>query len=122
MRFMKYLSVFVFSLFLMSCYSESEEDLFPVVVTPKDTTSGLTVSFATEIAPLIQTYCAIPACHQSNATFPTLESYPQINGAKDRIRARAVDLKTMPPPPRPRLTPNEINLLKTWLDEGARNN
>lgn len=107
--------------FLISCESENEEDLFPQSTTevPKDTTSGLTISFDTDIQPLIQANCATAGCHVTNFQSPTLETYIQIEASKSRIDAR-VSASTMPPSGF--LAQSDKDKIATWISEGARNN
>lgn len=121
---MKYLVfIFVFSLFLVACESENEEDLFPPADPPKavplDTAAGQTISFSTDIQPLIQTNCATPGCHRANAQFPTLETYAQIDASKGRVKAR-VDQGSMPPSGP--LQQTDKDKITAWINEGALNN
>ena len=121
---MKYFVSILFSLtFLIACESENEEDLFPVstIIVPKDTTSGLTVSFKTQIKPMISSNCAIPGCHASFANSPTLETYTQIEAAKTRINVRVNSINN--PMPQGGLLPqSQRDLIATWISEGAKNN
>ena len=122
---MKYsVLLLLFITILFSCESENEEELFSQppsdIEVPKDTTSGTTVSFATDIQPLIKSNCATPGCHIANNLFPTLETYTQIESSRGRIKARAVDQGTMPQSgPLPQIEKDKI---ATWITEGARNN
>ena len=106
----------IFVAIWVSCEAENEEDLFPVVVTTTDT-----ISFVSDIQPLITKSCAISGCHIQGIQAPTLETYQQINGSKDRIQARAtVDNSSMPPgAPLSKADKQKIN---TWIADGAKDN
>ncbi len=109
---MKYIAcLFILSVLLMACESENEEDLFPP--------AGQTISFSTDIQPLIQTNCATPGCHRANAQSPTLETYLQIDASKNRVKTR-VDQGTMPPSGP--LQQSDKDKITAWINEGALNN
>ena len=65
---------------LGSCEWESEEALF---AEPEACAEPL--SFATHIAPIVQTNCAISGCHLSGGQPPELTSY-------EKVKARAADV------------------------------
>ena len=135
---MKIFYGFLILVVLVACESENEEDLFAIPETPMTDTSmtdtsmvdttgmgGMTaVSFSMTIAPFFQNNCAISGCHAANTISPTMETYNQIKAQADggRIRARAIDQMSMPPSGRPRLTNQQIDDLRSWLDNGAPNN
>lgn len=93
------------------------------------------VSFQTEILPILLSNCAMSGCHaQNNAQKNVrLNSYSNIMnsdvvepGSPDRselvemIEEQDNDDR-MPPPPAPRLTQAQIALIRKWISEGARN-
>ena len=120
---MKYFAIIFLSFTLFACESENEEDLFPVssVEVPVDTTGGLTVSFQTQIKPLINGNCATSGCHAPFANSPTLETYTQIEAAKTRINIRT-NSSTSPMPQGGLLPQSDRDLIATWISEGAKNN
>lgn len=135
---MKYLvPIVLVCSFLFACESENVEDLLieaqeaknaanpttnPNDSTAKDTTNmgGLTVSFASQISPLIKSKCATPGCHAGSfSNSPRLETYAQISASKTKVNAR-VSAGTMPQGgPLPQ---SEKDLIQTWINEGATNN
>ena len=77
--------------------------------------------YRADILPLITSKCATPYCHNTDASGGiVLQNYAEISAAKVRIYERAVVEKSMPlnfP-----LQPAELNLLKCWIDNGAKDN
>ena len=77
--------------------------------------------FRTDILPLVTSKCAIPGCHNTDASGGiVLQNYAEISAAKDTIYQRAVVEKSMPPTGP--LQPAEIALLKCWIENGAKDN
>lgn len=104
---------------LSGCYYDNAEDLYPV---PADTTDTV-VTFKGNIQPFITKTCAISSgCHSSGSNNPVLETYDQISSKADRIKARAIDSKEMPPAGNPKPTQKELDDFQKWMTEGKPNN
>jgi uncharacterized membrane protein len=83
--------------------------------------SDVAAKFAANVAPIISASCAVSGCHNSSgAGGVVLQNHSQISAAKDRIKTRVVDDKTMPPGGP--LPPAQINIIKCWIEAGAPNN
>lgn len=112
------LSILVIAISLLSsCYKDNEEELYPNNFVGIDTT---TYFYAKDIQPLVAGNCAFGSCHVSGATLPNLSTYDALKANITRVKVRAVDLKSMPlggP-----MSPNNINMLKKWIADGALNN
>ncbi len=97
------------------------------------------ISYAKYVEPLFLSTCAIPGCHteadMDNAGGISFETYqdalsvPLIIIPKDTTNSQIVwsleathGRPRMPPIGRPALTNNQINGLKRWIWEGAKNN
>ena len=98
------------------------------------------VSFTKQVEPLFQETCA--SCHNGNnpginlilnyTAFSDFWGYlidyqPKIiisGSAANSILTEIFQAlpNFMPPPPRPRLTQNQIDGIKTWINEGANHN
>ena len=107
----------------------------PVDPNPTDTTSPCdpgTVDFKNEVLPLITSKCAMPGCHNSpnGEDGVVLDSYAQIrkevrpgspNNSElwEAITETDPD-KMMPPSGYPQLTPAEKELIKKWIQQGAK--
>jgi len=104
------------ALFIASCTSENEEDLFgdPVCETTN-------MSFSKDIAPIMNANCV--ACHTPNGTAPgfanTYDGVKDMVDNKELFRRIAID-KDMPPAGP--LTDCQISKIKAWIDDGAPNN
>lgn len=131
---MKITLFFTLAILLVSCYKESEEDLFapePTTTVMKDTTGTDTtntlISFSAVIKPLIFRRCSNRGCH-TNATSPggfaKLNTYNEINVQVNngKLEDRALVKMNMPEPGNPPLTSQEKSDLSQWLAEGATNN
>lgn len=110
-------SIFVGLLFvtLVACVSEEPE----VVLSECDL---LAVSYNDNIAPIISTACSIAGCHVAGFEWGDFTSY---EGLKEKAESGRLWLlvgvvKSMPP--QNSLFPEDLALLKCWLDEGALNN
>lgn len=94
------------------------------------------VYFQQEVLPLLRSSCAIEGCHDAATASDgvILDNYASVIQTAD---VRAFDLessdlyevitesdpdKRMPPLPRERLSTNQINLIATWILQGAENN
>ena len=110
----------------------------------KDSTAGIdntiipssNVSYGKYIAPLFLTKCAVSGCHDDatktggisltswvGATDPNIVA---AGDSKSSMLAWSIDriagIPPMPPVGYSGLTANQINGIKTWIDEGALNN
>lgn len=110
----------IFILFVVSCRYDKAELLNPPNVGPFNCAIAPS-KFQADILPLITSKCAIPGCHNTDASGGIiLQNYADISTAKARIYERAVVEKSMPASSP--LQPAEINLLKCWIDNGAKDN
>ncbi|OJJ16593.1 hypothetical protein BKI52_32270 [marine bacterium AO1-C] len=79
-------------------------------------------SLANDVAPIIQTNCAISGCHVSGAQNPNLSDKANIIDRAERILARTSE-RTMPPSSSGKsLTAQQIELIRCWVDAGAKDN
>jgi hypothetical protein len=84
--------------------------------------SGAAKSFAKDVSPVIQTFCAAGSgCHASGSTNGpgALTTYQQIFSARTSIRA-AVASGSMPQ--NSSLSASQKNIILCWIDNGAANN
>jgi uncharacterized membrane protein len=105
-------------IFLVGCYYDKEESLYPSNTVD---CNSVNATF-TSVKPIIATKCATAGCHNaaSSSGGTVLETYDQIKAKADRINQRAIIDKTMPSD-KP-LSANEMAALKCWLSSGAPNN
>ncbi len=98
----------------------------PAAGAPQNIAEDGPVPFA-EVRTIVDRRCTV--CHSANPadrTFGvapggvTFDTPEQIRARAERIRVRAVATKTMPPGNRTWMTPEEREILRRWLDQGAR--
>jgi cytochrome c5 len=104
-------------------------------VTKSDKCNLDTVYFVNDILPIILSNCAISGCHDANTALDgvILDSYDNIikHGDIEAGEPDKSDLyelitetdpkKIMPPPPN-ELTTEQINAIRIWISQGAKNN
>jgi hypothetical protein len=95
-----------------------------------------TVYFQNDILPLFISYCAKSGCHDaaSHQEDVVLNNYSNImstgeiepfnpnSGKIYEVITTSDPDNVMPPPPSNPLTPDQINLIYTWINQGALNN
>jgi hypothetical protein len=88
--------------------------------TSTNTCTG-SVSFSSDVNPIIQSVCAVSGCHDASSTNGpgALTTYQQILNARTLIRT-AVANGTMPK--NTTLTTAQKNAILCWIDNGAANN
>lgn len=113
MRHFLYIVLSSLLLVVAACEWENEEDLFA-----RSEACADPVRFATHIAPIIQTNCAISGCHAAGGLSPELSSY-------EKVKARAADVRQetgagqMPPPSSGKsLSKEEIQQIACWVEQG----
>lgn len=127
-------------LLLASCVHEPEN---PPTVPEPTMPSGVgipcdpdTVYFGTSIMPLLTSNCAIPGCHDANTMQDgiDLSSYAGVMGSgvvnvnnpwsSDMLEAITDNdpEDKMPPAPNTPLTQEQIDMIYTWMAQGAKNN
>lgn len=104
--------------FVCGCYYDNKEELYNTLI--PDTTA--VVSFAKDIAPIINSNCATSGCHAANGQTPALTNYAEIFSQKNRIKARAVDGIPTPMPTGGLMNTSNRNKIATWINRGAPNN
>jgi hypothetical protein len=106
----------------------------------KDQKKDPEVSYTKEIVPIIQKHCI--SCHSSDEERPSglyMDSYEMLmkggrhgtciipGNAKESILYQKLQPnppfgRWMPPPKKLKLTPEQIDLIRLWIDQGAKNN
>jgi hypothetical protein len=108
--------VFALLLLIMSCSKSSSDTPAPGI-----TCDGTVRSFATDVNPIIQTYCNQAGCHtngSSNGPGP-LTNYTQVFNARSAISG-AVASGLMPQ--NATLSTAQKKAIVCWIDSGAPNN
>ena len=115
---------FLFAIVIISCYYDSEENLYPVITNNCDTTS---VTFAGSIAPLLQNNCL--TCHSNNNAASQggnirLQNYADIYTKKTVILASINRMTGALPMPKgtAKLNICLIRQAEIWINNGAPNN
>lgn len=98
---------------------------------PTEICDSLSVSYAQDIAPLVSTYCSAPSlgdCHDGTTQdVPGLGNYSSLKTVVDNgtLEEQVFDLREMPNEDSngpTELTPEDEQLLKCWLQDGALDN
>ncbi len=112
--------IFAIVIVAAGCYNDKASLIYPGSDQPVNCDS-VQAKFTANVLPLISSKCSTPTCHDGAAAGGfVLQNYIQVSGAKDRIKARVVVQKSMPPTGA--LLPAEINTIKCWLQNGTPNN
>ncbi len=113
------LTLFIFGItaVISSCYYDNEEELYPGEIIC-DTDS---LSYNADIATIINTKCALPACHGGTQN-PSFSDFNAVSQNAGRIKVRAVEQMTMPPSSVTPLSECEIKQLESWINNGAPQN
>lgn len=103
--------------FMSSCYYDNGEDLYPV--DPNDCNTD-SLTYDNQIKVLINVTCATRGCHYTGSQAPALTNYQEVLANLDRIEARALQERTMPPSGP--LSTCKHNQLTQWIADGAPEN
>ncbi len=76
------------------------------------------ISYQTSIKPIIETYCAISGCHVG-VNYADFRLFSNVQASAERIKERTQS-GTMPLTGT--LNPQQILLIKCWVEDGAKNN
>ncbi|MDQ3536650.1 MAG: hypothetical protein M3421_13600 [Bacteroidota bacterium] len=100
-----------------SCTYYNEEELLNIANCENEE-----ISFAHQVAPLIQHNCAITSCHSNGSQNPELTSISSVSNNAMRIREK-INNRTMPPPSSGKsLSAEEIAIITCWINMGTPNN
>lgn len=103
------LSVLLLSTLFSSC---TQDEVTENTTTIEDCSDDFT--YNADIANIISTNCA--GCHNSNLQFPNLTTYAEVETALERVEARALVSKSMPPSGP--LTEGDQEKLDCWIKQG----
>ena len=111
----------IFSLFLVSCYYDNEEALYPSLSNSCDTTN---VTFSVTIVPILSNNCY--SCHSNtNAAFGgniRLEAIEDVKTNSAKLIVAIKQTGTKPMPPSGKLKTCSINQFDIWIRNGMLNN
>ena len=108
--------------FLVSCYSENEEDLYPM---PDPIPAEKEISFSTDIKPILINHCT--SCHNGGSFAPgNWNNYSELKTRVDngKFNTKVLDPATldMPKGNPSSLPANDRELLRKWVEQGAKDN
>jgi len=114
------LLLFVLAVFAFACRHEP------------DLSSIQDVSFFARVQPIVQNNCAKSGCHGIGGEQFPLTTYAEIRERVTPKKPFESDLfktmtyldanRVMPPPPDQSLTENQLQIIYTWISQGAKNN
>ena len=103
---------FGLAILFSSCYYDNEEELYGLDCNLDN------VTYATEINRIIETSCAVSACHDGSTQFPKYDSYQSVAQDSGKIFERVVVLKNMPPSGT--LPDCDFKQIEDWLSNGTK--
>ena len=112
----KIISALLLAAVFSGCYYDKEELLYP-----SEKACDPTISFTVEIMPIIQTRCAIVACHDAgsgNIGGP-FTNYTQIKNKAINIKSQVLSGAM---PQGSSLSAAQIQAISCWVSNGALNN
>lgn len=112
--------LFFFSQILIFSLNSCKNDKLPEPQIPNFCDS-ISATYTDSVKSIIDSKCSVSGCHL-NAQGPLLNNYTEVFGNAQRISARALDQKTMPPAGMPQLTNEEIEILSCWREAGFPEN
>jgi len=125
---------FIVMAFVVATLFSCKHDIPVNPAVPGDTTGTGGICFESDILPIFQSNCAKSGCHDavSRKENYQLDTYANIvsrgiragNAANSKIYEVITETdpsNIMPEPPNAPLTAAQINLIGTWINEGARN-
>jgi uncharacterized membrane protein len=130
-----FLTLTLLTIGLIACKHNPQEEATPILNNPSNNTTNDSVSFQTEILPLLIGNCAMGVCHDANSAADgvVLNNYTNVINT-GRVRAfnpnnsELYDVlletdpdKRMPRPPAAPLSQAQIALIAKWINQGARN-
>lgn len=103
---------------ISSCTNEKRE----VEVPQENVCDSMDVSYANDIAPMINLNCGSPSCHGSGGSQGDMSTYNLLKNYVDQgeISDRVLILKDMPPSGP--LNDIDLEKLNCWIENGAANN
>jgi hypothetical protein len=117
------------SVSLSSCYYDTEEELYPD--SGSSTCDTISVSYATDIVPIVSAKCSTPGCHAgvNAAAGIALETYVGVKEYLDADKARFLSSITwdgsasnMPKGASAKISDCNINTIRAWINAGYPNN
>ena len=108
---------------MAGCYYDNEEELYPTANPNLCDTAAVT--FAGDIKPIIDNYCATSNCHvpggTGNGAFTDYNAVNQkvLNGS---LHNRVIVQGNMPPPTSNQLSSCQKSKINAWINAGAPNN
>lgn len=127
------LSTLLLGVTLIGCKHNPQEEPLPTIPVVTPLPNNDSVSFQTEILPLLIANCTMSGCHDAGTAAEglVLTNYnnimqivrPNNPGGSDLIDVITTTRpdKRMPPPPATPFTQAQIDLITKWINEGARN-
>lgn len=105
------------SLVFSSCYYDNAQLLYP----EGNSCTGVSATFKVDVAPVMQSRCALSGCHAAGATNTggALTNYAEIQSKSALVR-KSIANGTMPLGSS--LSSAEIKSILCWIDSGAPNN
>lgn len=113
------LLVALVAVYASGCYYDNELELYGNVAPECDSIG----TFADNVKPILDGNCSISGCHVAGGSGPGLfENYDQVKSFVDngRLEERVLVQRNMPPSGA--LTDCQLQLIQTWIDDGAPNN
>ncbi len=105
---------------LHACTYDNEQELFGTIETdPDPDTDPMEISLSNEVIPLMNTNCAISGCHVVGVQSPNLSVKANVISNASKIKSETQSGNM----PRGRtITLAEKNIIKNWVDQGAKDN
>jgi uncharacterized membrane protein len=79
-------------------------------------------TYTSQVKPIIAAKCSLPDCHGAGSLLGDFTNYESLKVRVDngRLRLNVFELKIMPPASVDTLTSDEKEVLKCWIDNGAK--
>lgn len=119
------------SIFIISCFLWISACTNDQAALPGPCGIAGEVSFATDVQPILETYCYFPnsnqPCHLTGSPDGDFTSYTGFAAKAALVKNRVTVQRDMPPEystegPTEIADPCDITLIQTWIDEGTKNN